>query len=171
MKTRIYILTILAVISIFTACSKDDDYLRDGLPEYSNHYYAAYIPNTNSLTSVPRNQTALVKLPVQFYSAYTRDYDAVAYYGAVTTGITNPAVLGQDYAIVDKNGTVIQPVNGKYSIIFPQAKRAMDTIYVKMLNSSITGTRRVEIQLMENVNDKYIVDTFSTAYTRPLDIK
>lgn len=170
MKSLKHILFIAVTVSLFAACEKRD-YNVHGLDEYANHYYAAYIPNNNSLVTVQRTQTTLLKFPVQFYSAYTRDYDAIAYYGVSTTGITNPAVLGQDYNIVDKNGNVIQPTNGKYSITFPQAKRAMDTIYVKLLNSSITGTRRVEVQLMDNKTDLYEVDTFSTAYTRPIDIK
>lgn len=170
MKSILFISFLLISGLLLISCEKRD-YLKDGLPEYANHYYAAYLPNNNSLTTVQRNQSTLTKFAVQFYSAYVRDYDAVAFYKLSTTGITNPAVLGQDYAIVDKNGSVIQPVDGKYSIIFPQAKRATDTIYVKMLNSSITGTRRVEVQLMDNLTDKYEVDTFSTAYTRPIDIK
>lgn len=170
MKSLKYIFFLLPLVIVF-ACEKRD-YNNHGLPEYENHYYAAYIPNTNSLTTVQRNQTTLLKFPVQFYSAYVRDYDAIAYYGPITTGITNPAVLGQDYSIVDKNGNVITADNqGRYSITFPQAKRATDTIYMKLLNSAIAGTRRVEIQLMDNKTTQYEVDTFSTAYTRPVDIK
>jgi hypothetical protein len=47
----------------------------------------------------------------------------------------------------------------------------MDTIYVKLLNSAVAGTRRMEIQLLHNITEKYEVDTFSTAFTRPVDIK
>ena len=155
---------------ILISCEKRD-YKKEGLPEYANHYYAAYLPNNNSVVTAQRNQTALLKLTVQFYSVYVRDYDAVAFYKVSTAGITNSAVLGQDYAIVDKNGTAIQPVDGKYSIVFPQAKKATDTIYVRMLNNTTPGTRRAEVQLMDNLTDKYEVDTFSTAYTRPIDIK
>src|SRR4051812_47517081 len=111
MKTTTITLLILLVLG-FCACEKIVNNSTK-VDELSNHYYAAYIPNNNSLTSVTRNQTALVKFAVQFYSGFTRDYDAVANYGVFTTGITNPAVLGQDYAIVDKNGVVIQPVNGR----------------------------------------------------------
>lgn len=168
MKKIYFLLSAVALVSLL-ACEKRD-YNRDGLPEYQNHYYAGYIPNTNAAVTVARTQTALLKFPVQFYSAYTRSYDAIAYYGVVTTGISNPAILGQDFAIVDKNGSVIQPENGKYSIRFPQAKRAMDTIYLKLLNSSVAGSRKMEIQLMDNKTDQYEVDTFSTAYTRPVQI-
>lgn len=170
MKSVLSISFLLIAGLLLISCEKRD-YKKEGLPEYANHYYAAYLPNNNSVVTAQRNQTALLKLTVQFYSAYTRDYDAVAFYKVSTTGITNPAVLGQDYAIVDRNGTAIQPVDGKYSIVFPQAKRATDTIYVKMLNNTTSGTRRVEVQLMDNLTDKYEVDTFSTAYTRPIDIK
>ncbi len=168
MKKIYFFLSVAALVSLL-ACEKRD-YNRDGLPEYASHYYAGYIPNTNAAVTVARTQTALLKFPVQFYSAYTRSYDAIAYYGVVTTGIANPAVLGQDFAVVDKNGSVIQPENGKYSIRFPQAKRAMDTIYLKLLNSSVAGSRKMEIQLMDNKTDQYEVDTFSTAYTRPVQI-
>lgn len=161
---------ILFIGLLLQACEKRD-YRKEGLPEYANHYYAAYLPNNNSLTTVQRNQTALLKFAVQFYSAYVRDYDAVAHYKLSTTGIANPAILGQDFAIVDRNGAVIQPDNGRYSLVFPQARRATDTIYVKLLNSTVSGTRRVEIQLMENLSEKYRVDTFSTAFNRPVDIK
>jgi hypothetical protein len=167
----IHFISFLSIVGLLLVACEKRDYKKEGLPEYANHYYAAYLPNNNSVVTAQRNQTALVKLTVQLYSAYVRDYDAVAFYKVSTTGITSPAALGVDYAIVDKNGSVIQPQDGKYSIVFPQAKRATDTIYVKMLNNTAAGTRRVEVQLMENVADKYRVDTFSTAYNRPIDIK
>ncbi|HYE54648.1 MAG TPA: hypothetical protein VD996_07390 [Chitinophagaceae bacterium] len=154
---------------ILSSCEKRS--YPDGLPEYEHHYYAAYIPNNNSQVSVNRSQAALLKFPVQFYSSFTRDYDAVAHYAVVTTGIANPAVLGQDFNIVDKNGQVLQPVDGKYSMVFPQAKRMMDTIYVKLLNSTVPGTRKMEIQIQENKTDKFYVDIFSTAFRRPVEIK
>ena len=170
MKTITYIVFILASAAMIGACEKSN-YNKDGLPEYEHHYYAAYIPNNNTGVSVQRTQTALIKFPVQFYSSFTREYDAVAMYQVYTTGITNPAVLGQDFNIVDKNGTVIQPVDGKYSMTFPQAKRAMDTIYVKLLNSTVAGTRKMEVRLLHNITEKYQVDTFSTAFNRPVEIK
>lgn len=169
MKSAIYLLALICVAFTYSACEKKDYPL--GLPEYDHHYYAAYIPNNNTLVTVQRNQAALLKFPVQFYSSFTRTYDAVAQYAIVTTGIANPAVLGQDFNIVDKNGTVINPVDGKYSIVFPQAKRMMDTIYVKLLNSTVPGTRRMEVQILENKNDLFYVDVFSTAFRRPVDIR
>ncbi len=170
MKTIIYIVFVLVSAALVGACEKES-YNKGGMPEYEHHYYAAYIPNNNTGVSVNRTQTALIKFPVQYYSSFTREYDAVAQYVVHTTGISNPAVLGQDFNIVDKNGNVIQPSDGKYLMTFPQAKRAMDTIYVKLLNSTVAGTRKMEVRLIHNITEKYQVDTFSTAFNRPVEIK
>lgn len=171
MKRVLYIIFVVAFGVSLASCEKDS-YNKDGLPELAHHYYIVFVPNTNTGVSVNRNQATLVKFPVQFYSAFVRDYDAVALYKISTVGITTPAVLGQDYNVVDKDGNVIQPnANGQYSITFPQAKKAMDTIYLKMLNSSVAGTRKMEVWLLDNVQPQYDVDTFSTAFKRPVDIK
>ncbi len=162
------ILAVMALI-ILASCEKKD-YLR-GVEEMNHHYYAIFVPNNNTGVSRNRTQTTLEKFPVQFYSTFTRDYDAVAKYAVVKTGIPNPAVVGQDFAIVDKNGNVIPSADSTYTITFPKAIQATDTIYIKMLNSSVAGTRRVEIQMMENRTDKFYVDIFSTAFRRPLEIK
>lgn len=155
---------------IFTSCEKKDVPL--GLPEYENHYYAAYIPNNNTAVVVQRTQAALLKFPVQFYSAYTRSYDAVGYYAVVTTGISNPAVIGQDFNIVDKDGNTLTPGDSsRYSITFPNAARVLDTIYVKLLNSTVPGTRKMEVQIQEHIADQYDVDIFSTAFRRPVEIR
>ncbi|MGB8193326.1 MAG: hypothetical protein WCF67_15455 [Chitinophagaceae bacterium] len=169
MRSINYIIFLLAAAFIISSCEKKD--VPMGLPEYDHHYYAAYLPVNNTLVSVNRTQTALLKFPVQFYSSFTRDYNATMYYAIVTTGITNPAVLGQDFNIVNKDGAVIPPVDGKYSIVFPQAKYAKDTIYVKLLNSTVAGTRRMEVQIQENKTQQFYVDIFSTAFRRPVEIK
>ena len=105
-------------------------------------------------------------------SSYTRNYDAVAKYAIVTTGINTPAVVGQDFNVVDKNGSVIQPgSDGKYSLVFPQAKQAMDTIYIKLLNNPAPGIRKMEVNILENQTEEFYVDIFSTAFKRPVEIK
>lgn len=168
---RIYIAAVTALASlVFTACEKDDT--AAGLPEYENVYYAGFIPWNNTATeSVFRNQAKLVKFPVQFHSVYERDYDAVAQYSLVTTGITNPAIAGQDFNIVDKDGNTLQAANGVYSLTFPKAKAKIDTIYVKVLNSSIAGTRRIEIDLVKNTTSQYTAGTFTQAFKRFLEVK
>lgn len=169
MKSIQYSILALAIITAMASCEKKT-YSR-GVSEMEHHYYAVFVPNNNTSQSVNRNQAALLKFPVQFYSVYTRDYDAVAKYAVVKTGIANPAVVGQDFAIVDRHGTVIPSSDSTYTLTFPKAIQAMDTIYVKLLNNATPGTRQIEIQLMENKTDQYYVDIFSTAFRRPLDIK
>lgn len=169
MKATNLIISALIAIVTLASCEKKD-YLR-GVPEMDHHYYAVFVPNNNTLVSVNRNQAALVKFPVQFYSTFSRDYDAVAKYAVVKTGIANPAVAGQDFAIVDRNGNVIPTNDSTYTLTFAKAIQATDTIYVKLLNNATPGTRRIEIQMMENKTDKFYVDIFSTAFRRPLEIK
>ena len=168
MKSLKYIAFILVIASL-SAC-EDKDY-PTGTPEYDNHYYAAFLPNNNTKVSVTRNQAGLVKLPVQFYSAFTRSYDAVAHYELSSTGIAAPAIAGQDFNIVDSKGAVLTPQNGKYTFTFPQAVKKTDTIYVKLLNSTKAGTRSIDINIVENIMPDYKVDIFSTAFKRPLEIK
>ena len=169
MQRLIYIAGIFILGILFVSCEKKD--YPKGLAEYEHHYYIVYVPNNNSLVSVQRTQTTLLKLPLQFYSEFTRDYDAVAQFAVVTDTLKSPAQRGVDFEIVDKNGTAIQPVDGLYSITFPQAKKATDTIYVKLLNNPAPGTRKLELRLKENKTSNFYVDIFSTACNRPIEIK
>lgn len=171
MKNSNIFIALLALLTVtFTAC-EDRDYPA-GLPEYENYYYAGFLPWNNTATSsVFRNQTTLVKFPVQFHSAYVRNYDADATYSLVTTGITNPAIVGQDFQVVDKNGNTLQPTNGLYTLKFPEAKTKVDTLYFKVLNSSVVGTRRIEINIVKNETSQYTVGNFSQAFKRFLEVK
>jgi len=171
LNSRYYITAMLALVTMLLACDKDEHDYPAGLPEYEHHYYLAYLPNNNANVVVQRNQAALVKFPVQFYSSFTRSYDATTYYKIVMDGITTPAALGVDYQVVDKNGTTIAPVNGQYAMTFPQAIRKTDTIYLKMLNNTTPGIRRLEVQIATNITDQYAVDNFSTAFRRPVEIR
>lgn len=169
MKPIKYILIAFLGILPFVSCEKRS--YPAGVPELEHHYYALFVPNNNTGVSVLKSQTALIKFPVQFYSTFIRDYDAVAKYAIVTDGIATPAIAGQDFNIVDKNGNVIPSADATYSIVFPQAKQAMDTIYIKLLNNPAAGTRKMEVQLVDNITDKFDVDIFSTACKRPVEIK
>jgi hypothetical protein len=169
MKFIKYITSLLIGSILLSSCEKKD--YPAGLPEYEHHYYAIFVPNNNTGVSVTRNQAALIKFPVQFYSTFTRSYDAIAKYSIVNPA-TGAAVLDQDYSIVDKNGNKITPDgSGVYSITFPKAVQATDTVYIKLLNSAVAGTRRMEVQILENKTDQFYVDIFSTAFRRPVEIK
>jgi hypothetical protein len=168
MKALKYILGAIAGAITFVSCEKKD--YPAGLEELEHHYYAIFVPNNNTGITVSRTQTALIKFPVQFYSTFTRSYDAVAKYAFVKTGYPSPAVLGQDFAVVDKNGAVIPTTDSTYFITFPQAKQAMDTIYIKLLNSAVAGQRKIDIQILDNQTTQFDVDFFSTACKRPITI-
>ena len=168
MRSIIFIIILFTVGFIFSSCEKKD--YPAGLSELEHHYYAIFVPNNNTAVTVSRSQTALLKFPVQFYSTFTREYDAVAKYAVVTTGITGLAQRGVDFNIVDKNGTVIPSGDTTYSIVFPKAVQAMDTIYIKLLNNPAPGVRKFEVQIQDNITSQFDVDIFSTAYRRPVTI-
>lgn len=168
MKSIKYSLIALAIVFFVASCEKKD--YPAGLPELEHHYYALFVPNNNTGVTVARTQTTLLKFPVQFYSTFTREYDAVAKYAVVTGGITGPAARGVDFNIVDKNGTVIPSADTTYTIVFPKAIQAMDTIYIKLLNNPASGVRKFEIQLLDNITPQFDVDIFSTAFRRPVQI-
>jgi hypothetical protein len=169
MKSINYIIICCIGLFIMASCEKNRD-TPAGLSEMEHHYYSIFVPNNNTAVTVTRSQTALLKFPVQFYSTFVRNYDAVAKYAVTTYGQTAPAVRGTDYNIVDKNGVVIPSSDTTYSMVFPQAKQAMDTIYIKLLNNPVAGVRKMEVQMLENKNDKFYVDIFSTAFRRPVTI-
>ncbi|MFT3982106.1 MAG: hypothetical protein QM687_16680 [Ferruginibacter sp.] len=169
MKPINYILSVLITAVLLSACNKEPDTPK-GVSELEHHYYAIFVPNNNTAVTASRSQTALLKLPVQFYSTYTRSYDAVAKYAITSYGLTPAAVRGVDYEVVDKNGAVITSSDTTYSIVFPQAIQKMDTIYLKMLNNTAAGARKFEVQILENTTSQFTVDFFSTAYRRPVTI-
>lgn len=170
MRSFKYIIIACICTVALASCEKKE--YEAGLPELAHHYYAVFVPNNNTAVTFTKNQTALVKFPVQFYSTFTREYDAVAKYGVVITpDITAPAVVGVDFNVTDKNGVALTAgSDGNYTMTFPKAVQAMDTIYLKLLNNPAAGSRKLEIQLKDNITDKFDVDIFSTAFRRPITI-
>ena len=169
MKKIFSLLTVAAVL-LLSSCEKRD--YPAGLEEMEHHYYAIFVPNNNSKEVAQRDQPQLLKLPVQFYSNFTRGYDAVAKY-VITTAAYQPnaAVRGVDFDIVDKNGNIIPSTDTTYTMVFPQARKVVDTIYVKLLNNPAPGIRTMEIRMIENQTSEFYVDIFSTACRRPVEIK
>jgi len=169
MRSLQYIVITLFGVSVLASCEKNRD-TPAGIDELAHHYYAIFVPNNNTGVTVARTQTTLLKFPVQFYSTFTRDYDAVCKYAVTTYGITTPAVRGVDYNIVDKDGNTINSSDTTYSIVFPKAIQKMDTIYMKLLNNPASGVRKMEVQILDNITTQFDVDIFSTAYRRPVQI-
>lgn len=161
------------LFSSFLVGCNDRDYPL-GLDEYAHHYYIVHVPNNNSVVQVNKNKSDLLELPLQFYSEFERNYDAVATYTISITDLKEteePAILGEDFQIVDADGQVLQAKDGLYEITFPKAKKSTAAIYVKLLNNpNASGTRFVNINLVDNIQDQYRVDIFSTAFKRTLQI-
>ncbi|PRD50708.1 hypothetical protein C5749_19225 [Sphingobacterium gobiense] len=160
------------LMMLFVGC--EDRNYPTGLAEYEHHYYIVYVPNNNSAVTVNRERMTLLELPVQFYSEFERDYNAVATYEVSTGDLVAPAVpavRGEDFEIVDETGRVLDPVDGRYQLVFPNAKKAQAKIYVKLLNNvAATGRRSVNISLVDNIQGQFRVDIFSTAFKRTIQI-
>ena len=170
MKSIFLIILALPLLFISNSSCEKKSYPA-GLDSLAHHYYAIFVPNNNTGITATRSQTALVKLPVQFYSTFIRTYDAIAKYTIVTAGLTPPAAVGVDFNVVDKSGNVITPpLDMTFTLVFPNAKQATDTIYLKMLNNIAPGARKFEIQMVDNRTPLFDVDIFSTAFRRPVTI-
>jgi hypothetical protein len=142
MKKIITLLVMIVTCYTFTSCSKDA--WSDGDPALEHVYFFGF-ENVGPLGSnryknsvvynADRNST--VDIPVQFYSERIRSYDVTVYY--YVSGLT----LGTDYQIVDEKGIPLpSDTNGAFSMVFPQAKKEIKNIHVKILNKA-TGSFNV----------------------------
>jgi hypothetical protein len=177
-KLIISIITIVAISSLFAGCKKDE--WSKGDPALANVYYVGFqnwADFKNSVKfNVNRNDT--VSIAVQFYSEQVCSYDVVTNYY-----VTGAAVLGTDFNIVDKNGTVLSPdANGAFTLTWPQAIKGVKRIYVKALNGSAKSffvqtfnpTDPEVISLTHtpnNATDQYQVLTFTQNYKVTVTIK
>lgn len=82
-------------------------------------------------------QGAMATVPMQFWSEFFRSYDVVTYYYTTSETLT----LGNDYAVVDDNGTVLNPdANGAYSFVWNNARKGIKNVYIKSLPGGELGT-------------------------------
>ncbi|MDD2306287.1 MAG: hypothetical protein PHP53_16405 [Prolixibacteraceae bacterium] len=177
-KLIILFITVVAVSSLFVSCKKDE--WSKGDPALANVYYVGFqnwADFKNSVKfNVNRNDT--VSIPVQFYSEQVCSYDVVTKYY-----VTGAAVLGTDFNIVDKSGTVLTPdANGAFSLTWPQAIKGVKRVYVKALNGS---AKTFLVQTFDpndtevisythtpnNATDQYQVNAFTQNYKVTVTIK
>lgn len=135
---------IVCVLCTMTAglslCACSDDAWGNDNPDTENVFYFGFQDwgrlNNNVVFTVNQGQT--LDIPVQFWCAGSRAFDAEAFY-YVDTNLT----LGVDFQIVDANGDVLQQnANGAFSMKW-QLTGADDTdnhrvqsIYFKALNGA-----------------------------------
>ena len=146
MKKVLYTLVAFFAAMSFSSCS-DDDWTYDKSLEHE-YFYGPQVwgyDKPNSTSGIGNNnvvfydieQGATAEVPMQFWSEFFRSYDVVTYY--YTTSET--LVLGKDYAVVDENGTVLNPdANGAYSFTWKNAQKGIKNIYIKSLPGGELGT-------------------------------
>lgn len=122
----------------FSAC--DDDEWGNDNAEKMNEFFFGFqdwgqLKNDVVFTV---SQGSTVEIPVQFWCAGTRSFDAEAFYY-----VDSKLVLGTDYQIVDANGSALQP-NGNGAFVMVWNLKNPDTtnnhrvqnIYLKALNGA-----------------------------------
>jgi hypothetical protein len=146
------------------SCEKDNIW-GDGLPEMEHVYYIGFYKtnvNTDALNyEIAADGSARWRIntgtwmntgevnvtspiPFQFHSERVRSYDAVNYFW-VTNNSTPALTAGTDYSVVNESGDVIAPdAQGRYSIIWPQAKKEIRNIKIKRL-SSAKGSLKINV--------------------------
>lgn len=150
MKTifnKLTLLTIFTIGCLLAGCSNDHDEWADGDPDLAHVYYYCFekwggIPGGNDVTySVKQGET--VAVPTQFYSSFTRKYSPEVYYYTSVAPKVEELVRGTDYEVVDKDGKTLTPdASGAYKMVWPNAKKDVQNIYIKALNGK-KGSFRV----------------------------
>lgn len=151
---------ILAVVGclFYTSCS-DDEWDYDHSLEHVYFYgpqvwgYDGGKVGNNNVVVYHVKQGETIEIPMQFWCEFVRNYDVETFYftapkPAGQKYYKNPEknkdqitydgtelVCGVDYDVVDANGNKLTPgANGGYSMMWPNAKKGVQNIYVKGLN-------------------------------------
>lgn len=132
MKKILYFILSLACVGMTTSCSEEE--WSNGDPAMEHIYYIGF-ENWGTFkndVTFNVNQGQTVEVPMQFYSEFVRDYDAVTYYYVVSD-----LQRGVDYDIVNESGASVQPDgNGAYQLVWPKAQKGVKNVYVKALNGN-----------------------------------
>lgn len=148
-KMKKFILMLAAVFSL-GLCSCSDDAWGNDNEEMANIYYFGFQEwgydstkkGNNNVLSYDVTQGSTVGVPMQFWCEFVRNYDVTTFYWITVQ--SGDLVLGQDYQVVDANGSVLTPgANGAYSMLWPNAKKGVQTAYIKALNGK-TGKLRIQ---------------------------
>ncbi|MEZ5005108.1 MAG: hypothetical protein R2738_02115 [Bacteroides graminisolvens] len=174
----------MMAISSILLISCDKNEWSNGNPSMANVYYIGFqqwsAKFDNSIKyNVNRGDT--VSIPVQFYCESIHSYDVITYYYVAGT-----LVRGTDYNIIDQNGHILNPdADGSFSLIWPNAIKGVQRIYVKALNNA-TGSLMLQTfdpnaavpissadvsTTTNNKTDNYEVRTFSQNYKVTINVK
>lgn len=186
MKTLLNKLTLICVFALsclITGCSNDHDEWEDGDPAMAHVYFYCFeqwggIPSGNDVTyTVKQGET--IAIPTQFYSSFTRKYSPEVYYYAAPRLPKKDEVLmdkdilncGTDYIVVDEKGNTLTPdASGAYKMVWPNAKKAVQNIYIKTLNGK-KGSFRVLTFSPDKQIDVTDVSTTSIIKTEEYEVR
>lgn len=186
MKTIFNKLTLICILTIgclFTGCSNDHDEWEDGDPDLAHVYYYCFekwggIPGGNDISySVKQGET--IAIPTQFYSSFTRKYSPEVYYYSAPRLPKKDEILteddmlnyGTDYLVVDKDGNTLTPdAAGAYKMVWPNAEKGVQNIYIKTLNGK-KGSFRVLTFAPDKKMDVTDVSTTSIIKTNEYEVR
>lgn len=142
MKKILYLLMSVIFALGFSSCS-NDDWTYDKTLE-NVYYFGPQVwgyddtkKGNNNVVFYDIEQGATAIVPMQFWCEFYRSYDVVTYYYTVSETLT----LGKDYAVVDENGSVLNPdASGAYSLIWKNAQKGVQNVYIKSLVGGELGT-------------------------------
>ncbi len=96
--------------------------------------------SATSGTWIVSDEQWVASIPFSFRSERVRTYDVVSFIWVEST-----LKAGADYVVTREDGTVLTPdANGGYPLIWPQAKRADQSIKIKRIQGSPDGTIKVQ---------------------------
>ena len=180
MKKIFYLMLGLLGLS-FASCSEDE--WSNGDPEYDHIYYTGFEDwgqfKNDVAFDVKQGET--VAIPVQFWCEFVRNYDVETYYY-----VAGSLVRGTDYEIVDANGQTLQPgANGAYQLLWPNALKGVQNVYVKALNGAtgkvvvttfdsnagITLSNQDVTSTIQHTESQYEVRIFTQNYKVTVNVK
>lgn len=201
MKQLKYIL--LALLCSFAATACDDDWGNDNAAMEHVYYFGPQVWGYDDLKIGNNNvvhyevaQGETVAIPMQFWCEYIRNYDVETFFytapkpkgekyyplGAGKDGKTydgEELVRGVDYEVVDAEGRALTPnAAGAYSLIWPNAKKGVQNVYIKALNgkkgvfnlqtfdpdSDVKLSNQDVESTIQHKTDKYEVRVFTQNY-------
>lgn len=185
MKKFMTLLLFVTVCGLFAGCG-DDDWSNNN-PEMEHIYYYGLgdvkFPGGNEL-QYDVKQGEVVAIPTYFFSAYTRNYSPVVFYYTSPVPKVEELKCGEDYQVVDTNGNILTPdTNTGYSMIWPNAQKGTQNIYIKALTGKKGKIRVLTFDPQKTIDatdinsttisktNEYEVRAFSENYYVTVNIK
>ena len=186
MKKILYLMIAVTCCLFYASCDNDDwDY--DHSLEHVYYFgpevwgYDDTKQGNNNVVHYEVSQGETIGIPMQFWCEFVRSYDVVTYYY-----VTGDLERGKDYDVVDENGQVLSPdANGAFSLIWPNAKKGVQNVYIKALNGekgsfylqTLNPDSDVELSnqdvesTIQNKTDQYEVRIFTQNYKITVNVQ